>query len=179
MRILVLHARHLLVLRLKIELHNQEARQAQHLKPNTDTQRRPIVRLRAGKVREWCPDRRRVANGIDESQRRGSLGGWARYGSRDPSVDSAVLGEDEVHEEEGEVARSEAVGEHEDQKASDRYKDWVCEKPEAFAQVVGQVAVAKRVEDHEDVRWRDKEKRDDPTVAQRLRKGGEEVLEAC
>lgn len=45
--------------------------------------------------------------------------------------------------------------------------------------MVGQVAVAKGVEDHEDVRWSDKEQRDNPAVAQCLREGGEEVLEAC
>lgn len=88
------------------------------------------------------------------------------------------MGEDEVHQEEGKVARAEIVGEHEDEEADDRDGNGIAEEPEAVAEVVREVAMAVRVEDHEDVGRRDEKKRDDAVVTQSASEGWEEVLES-
>ena len=73
--ILILHPRHLLILALQVKPHDHETRQTKNLQPNANTQSGSVVRLGAREVRERGPDRRRVADGVDEGQRRSALGG--------------------------------------------------------------------------------------------------------
>ena len=73
--ILILHPRHLLILALEVKLHNHEARKTKNLQSNAYTQSGSIVRLRAREIRERCPNRCRITDGVDESERRSTLGG--------------------------------------------------------------------------------------------------------
>lgn len=130
-------------------------------------------------VGEGGPDAGGVADAVHEGERRGALGGGAGDGVADPGVAGGVHGEDEIHEEQAEVAGAEAVGGHEDDAADDGDGDGVHEEPEPVAHAVRQPAVEEGVKDQKDVRGRDEQEGDNVAVAERRGEGGEEVLEPC
>jgi len=103
------------------------------------------------------------------------VGGWGlgcTYGS--------VHGEDEDHQEEGEVPGAVVLGEHEDEASGQHDWDGVHEEPEAVADSVARERVQERPDDHEDI-WRggEEEVRDVVGVVEGVFcQGWEEVLEA-
>lgn len=136
------------------------------------------MRGRTRRVRERRPDGRAIPDAIDEGERRGPLRRRSRDRARYPRIDGPVLGEDEIHEEEREVARAEAVGGHEDDEAHRRDEDGVHEEPGPVAQGIARVAVGVGIEDHEDVGRGNEEQGNGLAVPQRLRERREEILES-
>ena len=177
--VLVLEALQLTVLPLQEQAQRDGAEGADDLQRDAHAHGRAVVRRVLVAVGVGGPDAGGVADGVDEGVCDGALCGRAGDRVGDPRVQGAVLREDEDHEEEGEVARAEAGGGHEDDEADDGDGDRVHEEPEAVADAVGHVRVRHAVDDHEDVRRRHQQQRDDLVVAQRLGQRREEVLEAA
>lgn len=177
LHILILQSLLALVQHAQVEVHEQTAQQTQHLQTNNHTQRGVVEWRLSVDVGVRSPDTSRITDRVDEGVGGGTLGRGTRQGVGDPGVDGAVLGEDEHHQEEGEVAGTEAGGGHEDDETDDADRDRVDEEPETLAQLVGHVRVAQTVDDHEDVRRDDEQQRDGVVVVQSRGQGGEEVLE--
>ncbi|KAM5449598.1 hypothetical protein MaudCBS49596_004719 [Microsporum audouinii] len=168
----------LAVLALQVPPQEDDARGGEELAGDGDAQREPVAGPVLVAVREGRPDAGRVAHGVDEGVGGRSFGRGTRDGAGRPAVQRPVERKDEDHEEEGEVARAEAVCGHEDDEADERDGDRVHEEPEAVVHAVGAPGVRQAVDDHEQVGRRDEQQRHDPGVAQRARQGREEVLEA-
>lgn len=176
--VFVLEAFEAFVLSGELDAHGDSHGGGHDLQTDTDAQGQTVVRLVLGAVGEWGPDARRVADGVDEGVGGGAFGRWARDGAGDPRVTGPVHGEDEVHQEQGEVTRAKAVGRHKDHPADDRDRDGVHEEPEAIAHAVRDDRMDHRVEEDEDVGRRAEEEGDDFGVAQRAGQSWEEVLES-
>jgi len=91
----------------------------------------------------------------------------------------SVHGEDEDHQEEGEVSGAVVLREHEDEAAGQHDGDGIHEEPEAVADAVARERMQQRPDDHENV-WRSGEEEvgDVAFVTERvLCQGWEEVLE--
>lgn len=147
-----------------MEVHDDRHDTAEGLQADADAQRRTVVREVLLAVGVGGPDTGGVTDGVDEGVG-GSAFSWRTGdGVSDPGVDGAVLGEDDVHEEEGEVLWSETVGCHEDDETDDSDGDGVEEKPEAVAEAIGEVGVRHAVEDDEDVGGRDEQEGDKVVV---------------
>ena len=134
--ILLLQPFELLVLSCEVEPQHHRHDESSHLQRNTDSQRDNVVWPIVCPVCKWRPNTRRVANGIDEGIRSCALRWWSRQGVGDPGIAGSVLGEDEDHEEEGEVAGPEVVRCHEYDKANDGNRDRIDEEPKAIANSV-------------------------------------------
>lgn len=178
LHVIVFEAGEALVLPLKHPAQEDAHHGRERLEPDADAQGHRVVIALGLVVGERRPDTGGVSDAVHKRKRGGAFSRWPRDSVGDPGVAGAVHDEDEVHQEEAEVARAEGVGRHEDDEPDDR--DWhrVHEEPEPIAHAVGGEGVRERVEGDEDVRGRHQQQRDDVRVAQRRCQGGEEVLEA-
>lgn len=149
--ILVLQPRQALVGPCQIEVHEQTAQEGNSLQGNASAQSRDVMGRIPIAVGIWRPDRGGVTNRVDEGVGRRTLRRGTRDGGGNPTVERAVHGEDEVHEEQTEVARTEGIGGHENDESHDGDGDWSDPEPEPFLVAVGQVVVKQGVEDHEHV----------------------------
>lgn len=135
----ILEALLALIQGLEVEVHEHSHEGAEDLEGNADAHGGAVVGLVRVVVGIRGPDGSGVADTVDEGVGCGALCRWTGDCTRDPGVNSAVLGEDEDHEEEGEVAGPEAVCSHEDDEADDCDGDRVDEEPEAVLEAVGEI----------------------------------------
>ena len=89
----------------------------------------------------------------------------------------AVHRECKVQQEQAEVFRSKAIGEHEDEATDDDDWNGIHPEPIAILQLIRKPAMSEGPEDHENI-WRSNEQeRNGITVSQRTGQGWKEVLE--
>lgn len=177
LNILVLQALLSLVEHAQVEVHEDTTKQTQNLKANADIHGSIILRLLAREIGIWSPDTGRVTDGVDKGIRGSTLGRRARERISDPGIESAVLGEDEDHQEQGKVARAEAFRRDENDEANDGRNDWIGEEPESNPKFVRNPRMCQTVDDHEYI-WRGaQQQRDRLTVTQCCCECREEVLE--
>lgn len=83
---LVLQACQTLVVSLEQEAVNDATNARNTSQCDDDSHRRVVKRCRPVKVGERCPDGGSIAKAVDESERGGTFGWWARDGVCDPGV---------------------------------------------------------------------------------------------